>query len=167
MAAEASSAEGEVKPAAGGAGKRRLVIIIAAAVAVLVIGGASYFFLIAGKHDSAAAGTTAAAQPARPDTFIFSLPPITVNLNSDGPTQNFLKLSVALEVPDQKMMTEIQPQMAKVLDAFQVYLRELRKSDLDGSAGIYRLKEELRRRINIAIAPAHIDSVLFKEILVQ
>jgi flagellar FliL protein len=165
MAAEAGTADGDVKPAAGGAGKRRLVIIIAAAIAVLVIGGASYFFLIAGKHASAEGAAT--LEPARPNTFIFSLPPITVNLNSDGPTQNFLKLSVALEVPDEKMMTEIQPQMAKVLDAFQVYLRELRKSDLDGSAGVYRLKEELRRRINIAIAPAHIDSVLFKEILVQ
>jgi flagellar FliL protein len=57
--------------------------------------------------------------------------------------------------------------MAKVVDAFQVYLRELRKSDLEGSAGVYRLKEELRRRVNIAIFPAQIDSILFKEILVQ
>ena len=54
-----------------------------------------------------------------------------------------------------------------MVDAFQVYLRELRKSDLEGSAGIYRLKEELRRRVNLAIYPAKIDSILFKEILVQ
>ena len=64
-------------------------------------------------------------------------------------------------------MTEIQPRLAKVVDAFQVYLRELRKSDLQGSAGIYRLKEELRRRINVAIYPQQVDSILFKEILVQ
>ena len=57
--------------------------------------------------------------------------------------------------------------MAKVVDAFQVYLRELRKSDLEGSAGIYRLKEELMRRVNVAIYPSHVDSILFKEILVQ
>ena len=54
-----------------------------------------------------------------------------------------------------------------VVDAFQVYLRELRKSDLEGSAGIYRLKEELRRRVNVAIFPAQVDGILFKEILVQ
>ena len=65
------------------------------------------------------------------------------------------------------MMTEIQPRMAKVVDAFQVYLRELRRSDLEGSAGIYRLKEELRRRVNVAIFPAQIESILFREILVQ
>ena len=45
--------------------------------------------------------------------------------------------------------------------------RELRKSDLEGSAGIYRLKEELRRRINVAIFPAQVDAILFKELLVQ
>ena len=65
------------------------------------------------------------------------------------------------------MMTIIQPRLAKVMDAFQVYLRELRKSDLDGSAGIYRLKEELLRRVNVAIAPAQVENILFKEILVQ
>ena len=64
-----------------------------------------------------------------------------------------MKLTVALEVADEEMMEEIQPRMAKVVDAFQVYLRELRKSDLEGSAGIYRLKEELRRRVNVAIYP--------------
>jgi flagellar FliL protein len=53
------------------------------------------------------------------------------------------------------------------VDAFQVYLRELRKSDLEGSAGIYRLKEELQRRVNVAIYPAQVESILFKEILVQ
>ena len=64
-------------------------------------------------------------------------------------------------------MLEIQPRMAKVVDAFQVYLRELRKSDLEGSAGVYRLKEELLRRVNVAIYPSRVESVLFKEILVQ
>jgi flagellar FliL protein len=93
---------------------------------------------------------------------------MTVNLNtSDGSSPAFMKLTVALEVASEEVMLEIQPRMAKVVDAFQVYLRELRKSDLEGSAGIYRLKEELRRRVNIAIFPAQVDSILFKEILVQ
>ena len=57
--------------------------------------------------------------------------------------------------------------MPRVMDAFQTYLRELRPSDLDGSAGLYRLKEELTRRVNAAIAPSRINAVLFKEIVVQ
>ena len=49
----------------------------------------------------------------------------------------------------------------------QVVLRELRASDLNGSAGLFRLKEELTRRVNNAVAPVKVSAVLFKEIMVQ
>ena len=48
-----------------------------------------------------------------------------------------------------------------------MYLRELRVDDLHGSAGIYRLKEELLRRVSVAAYPVLIRDVLFKEMLVQ
>ena len=35
------------------------------------------------------------------------------------------------------------------------------------SAGLYRLREELLRRVNVAVYPAKVDAVLFKEIVVQ
>jgi flagellar FliL protein len=91
-----------------------------------------------------------------------------VNLSSTGEDRaQFLKLSVSLELADEELLAIVEPRMARVRDAFQVYLRELRRSDLEGSAGIYRLKEELRRRVNLAIHPAQVDNILFKEILVQ
>ncbi len=40
-------------------------------------------------------------------------------------------------------------------------------ADLNGSAGLFRLKEELTRRVNAAIAPIQVNAVLFKEIVVQ
>ena len=67
----------------------------------------------------------------------------------------------------QGVIEQITPIMPRVMDAFQTYLRELRPMDLDGSAGLYRLKEELTRRVNLSIAPARINAVLFKEIVVQ
>lgn len=161
MAAEAEIDDAE---ASGAKPKKKLpIMIIAIAAAVLVIGGgaAAYFLLFSGQKDD----TVRLSE--LPETFIFNLPTMTVNLNSEGAGESFMKLTVALEVADEEMMKEIQPRMAKVVDAFQVYLRELRKSDLEGSAGIYRLKEELRRRVNVAIFPAQVDSILFKEILVQ
>ncbi|GGF16635.1 hypothetical protein GCM10011321_05610 [Youhaiella tibetensis] len=142
-----------------------MLLIAGVAAAVIVIGAGSYFFLFANKPNATVEDTASAA--AAPHTFIFNLPEMTVNLSSPEGTENFMKLTIALEVADEEMMKSIQPRMAKVVDAFQVYLRELRKSDLDGSAGIYRLKEELLRRVNVAIAPAHVENVLFKDILVQ
>ena len=162
--AEAEVEEGEAKPVKRSI-PRKLLIFAAAGLVVLIAAGAGlYFFVFAGRGTPE---TTAAAH-AVPETFIFNLPAMTVNLNDDGAEgDQFLKLTIALEVADESVMQEIQPRMAKVVDAFQVYLRELRKSDLEGSAGIYRLKEELRRRVNLAIFPAQVEGILFKEILVQ
>jgi flagellar FliL protein len=159
MAAEAEVESGPVAKK----GKGKLIIIAAAAIVVLLAGAGLYLFLSAGKG----AAATGADALAAPQTFIFNLPTMTVNLNNEADGEGFMKLTVALEVANQEMMTKIQPSMAKVVDAFQVYLRELRKSDLEGSAGIYRLKEELLRRVNVAIYPQHVESILFKEILVQ
>lgn len=157
MATEVDVVDGEAQAAPAKGKRTRLIIIAAAAlIAVLAIGAVLYFVVGIGK--SAPSSASAAA----PSTFIFNLPEMTVNLNTNGQGESFMKVTVALEVADQAMMTEIQPRMAKVVDAFQVYLRELRPSDLQGSAGIYRLKEELLRRVNVAVAPAQIDGILFK-----
>lgn len=137
-------------------------MLIVGAVVLVIGAAAAYVVLVALPNSSSDRALTEI-----PDTFIFNLPTMTVNLNSDNGSEQFMKLTVALEVANEETMLEIQPRMAKVVDAFQVYLRELRKSDLEGSAGIYRLKEELRRRVNVAIYPAQVESILFKEILVQ
>ena len=162
MAAEAElDQDAAAAPKPGG---RRMLVIGGAAAAVLLIGGGAAFFFMSGSKSS---HETAAVVAPPPESFIFNLPTMTVNLKSDGQADEFMKLTVALEVANKGTMEQIQPRMAKVVDAFQVYLRELRKSDLEGSAGIYRLKEELRRRVNVAVYPAQVDSILFKEILVQ
>ncbi|MBN9361873.1 MULTISPECIES: flagellar basal body-associated FliL family protein [unclassified Devosia] len=161
MTAEADIEGGEVAAPEKKKLPIMLIAMIAAAVVLLGGGAAAYFLLFSAPK------TDEAHLAAVPQTFIFNLPTMTVNLRGEGEREQFMKLTVALEVANEEVMTEIQPRMAKVVDAFQVYLRELRKSDLEGSAGIYRLKEELRRRVNIAIFPAQVDSILFKEILVQ
>lgn len=40
-------------------------------------------------------------------------------------------------------------------------------ADLNGSVGLFRLKEELTRRVNAAISPNQVNAVLFKEIVIQ
>ncbi len=140
----------------------KILIIAAAAVLVVGSGGAgAYFFFSSKKADHAAAGVV------KPAVFV-DLPDVLVNLaNAGGDSTRYLKVKVTLEVPDQALAQQIQPLMPRVMDAFQTYLRELRPTDLDGSAGLFRLKEELTRRVNTAVAPSRINAVLFKEIVVQ
>jgi len=138
--------------------------LIIGAAALLLIGGGvgAYFFFFSHSHDAKAENPLV-----KPAVFV-DLPEILVNLsNPSAERTQYLRIKVVLELPEQKMIEQITPIMPRVMDAFQTYLRELRPSDLDGSAGLYRLKEELTRRVNVSIAPARINAVLFKEIVVQ
>jgi flagellar protein FliL len=162
--AEAEGEEGKAAPA-----KRKLplkLILIAAGglVGLLTVGGGGYYFFFAGKSQAA----IASANQVKPPVFL-DLPDVLVNLSSTGAGDRtqYLKVKVVLELPDQQLSDQIQPVMPRIMDTFQTYLRELRPTDLDGSAGLYRLKEELTRRVNAAIAPAQINAVLFKEIVIQ
>ena len=120
-----------------------------------------------GGHDSEAEAEEAEAKGAvkRSVSFV-DLPEMTVNLDA-GDRAQYLKVKIALEVSEQKLAQDIQPMMPRVLDTFQTYMRELRPADLEGSAGLFRLKEELTKRVNVAVYPAKVDAVLFKEIVVQ
>jgi flagellar protein FliL len=142
--------------------KLPIKLIGIAAAAVLALGGIGYAGLhFFGSHESTAA---AAVKPA----IFVDLPDVLVNLSNAGSDRTqYLKVKVVLELPDPNLVAQIQPLMPRVMDAFQTYLRELRPTDLDGSAGLYRLKEELTRRVNVVVAPNHVTAVLFKEIVVQ
>ena len=165
---EAETKEPDGEEAAEAAPKRRfslkLILMAAGGVVVLAgLGGGGWFFF---AHHSAT--TEAAAAAIKPPIFV-DMPDVLVNLSSAAGSERtqYLKVKIALELPDDKVQAQIQPIMPRLLDTFQTYLRELRPTDLDGSAGLYRLKEELTRRVNAAIAPNRINAVLFKEIVVQ
>jgi flagellar protein FliL len=158
--AEADAEEAKEAPV-----KRRLplklILIAAGAVIALAALGAGAYHVVGARSASAAAKDT------KPVVFL-DLPDVLVNLSSSNSERTqYLKVKVTLELPDQAMEEQIKPVMPRLQDAFQTYLRELRPTDLDGSAGLYRLKEELTRRVNAAIAPSRINAVLFKEIVVQ
>ena len=101
------------------------------------------------------------------NAVFFPLEELIVNLNTGGRNSTFLKIRVSLELADGGDISRIESVMPRIMDNFQVYLRELRIEDLKGSAGMYRLREELLTRVNAAAAPAKIQDVLFKEMLVQ
>lgn len=89
------------------------------------------------------------------------------NLNTGGQGTSFLSAKIILEVDRESYKADLEAKMPRILDEFNTYMRELRPEDLDGSAGIFRLKEELLMRINQAVAPTRVKDVLFQQFLVQ
>jgi flagellar FliL protein len=165
MADDDKAGQGEEgAEAAAPKSKRKLFIMVGAAVALLlVLGGGGWFFFLRGHGDD----KQAKAPPPKPPVFL-DVPEILVNLASTpGDRVQYLKVRVVLEVKDQPLVAQIQPNMPRVTDLFQTYMRELRPGDLNGSVGLFRLKEELTRRVNAAIAPNQVNAVLFKEIVIQ
>jgi flagellar FliL protein len=164
--AEAEDGAAEGAPAAKAKKKLPMKLIIMAVGGLLVVGGGGF-----GAYKMFFGGDGHEEKPkvaeVKPAVFV-DLPDVLVNLSNVGTDRTqYLKVKIVLEVPDAEIVAKIQPLMPRVMDAFQTYLRELRPTDLDGSAGLYRLKEELTRRVNASVAPNHITAVLFKEIIVQ
>lgn len=146
------------------------ILVLFILLPLLIIGGGAGGAYFAGFFDSA--GPTdeeIAAEAAEKNKQIvfYDLPEILVNLNSGASSGSFLKLGVSLELEDEAIVPDLELLLPRIMDNFQVYLRELRKEDLNGSAGIYRLKEELLMRINSSTSPLKVNDVLFKEMLVQ
>jgi flagellar FliL protein len=100
-------------------------------------------------------------------TFL-QLPELIVNLrqNSKGKT-NILKATFVLELIDPKDKDTIDHLKPLIVDQLQTYLRELQMSDVEGTAGLERVRNELKNRVLNVIAPVKIRSILYKEFLVQ
>jgi flagellar FliL protein len=166
MEAGGAMAENEQAEGADGAeaasSKNGKLIAVAGFVAILGA-GAGWFFLMRGHGEE----KHAEAPPPKPPSFV-EVPDMMVNLvGAPGERVQYLRVKVVLEIKDEKQVEAIKPNLPRVTDLFQTYLRELRPSDINGSAGLFRLKEELTKRVNNAVAPQQVSAVLFKEIVVQ
>jgi len=153
--------------------RKTLMFIVAPAVlGAVLLGAGAYFFLFSGgepaKTADGAAGAPGKAQVAAEHPTFVDVPEILVNLATTGEKPAYLKLSVSLELKGgEEAAKALEPVMPRVVDQFQTYLRELRVEDLSGSAAMFRLKEELLRRVNMALQPVEVRDVLFKEMIVQ
>lgn len=163
MAENEAEGGAEGAEAAAPKSKFKLILIIVGALVVLGGGAATWFLFFRHGEDE----HHAEAPPPKPPVFV-EVPDMMVNLaGAPGERVQYLKLKIVLELKEEKQVEAIKPTMPRVTDIFQTYVRELRSSDLNGSAGIFRLKEELTKRVNAAVAPVQVSAVLFKEVVLQ
>jgi flagellar FliL protein len=150
----------------GGGGKKKLFIIVG--LVLLLLGGAAgaYFTglldpLLGGDENQTEEGVIIQ------DAVFYDMEELVVTLSTEGRESTFLKIKISLELEKQEDVTKLESLLPRVIGNFQIYLRELRVEDLKGSAGMYRLREELLKRVTAATSPIKINDVLFREMLVQ
>jgi flagellar FliL protein len=169
--------EGDGAAPSSGKGGLKKILLIVLPLLLLIGGGAGVYFsglldgLLGGKkaeHAEEAPATAAPPPPKAAQVAAFmDLPEMLVNLQTSGRKQAYLKLRVALELESVADQPRVETMMPRIVDNFQVYLRELRIEDLQGASGMHILREELLTRVNAAVRPVKVSDVLFKEMLVQ
>ena len=115
----------------------------------------------------AAAGAAAEKMVAPHAAVYLDVPEIITNLNVPGRRQSYLKLRAKLELGGSEDVAPATAAMPRILDLFQTYLRDMRPEELRGSEGSWRLREELINRAAVAAAPAHVENVLFVDMVIQ
>lgn len=153
-------------PAKKKTGKAKL-ILFAVPVALIVVGAGLWFsgvlphLLGMGKHEEQL------AEPAKPvlPSYV-DVPELIANLNGTH-KPSYVKMALRVEVPKPEDVEKVKAAMPRLQDIFQTYLREMRPEELRGSAGTYRLREELLVRANAAVSPARVSDILFTQMLVQ
>lgn len=151
--------------------KKKRIMILAGLVIVLLAVGIGVAAFVAGKfHFFKKPDTSEVSVPTydpNAGAVYYTLPEFLVNLNTTSKQSSFLKMTVVLQIANAKDTPKIEAAMPRILDNLNTYLREIRATDLAGSAGIHRLREELLVRLNKTLAPVEVSDVLFKEIIVQ
>lgn len=186
-AAAVAPADGAAAEAPAKGGKKKLIILAAPVVLLLVVAGLWFGGILppllgmgrpaeevaeakpapdAHGAKPAADGKGAASAKAMGPNFL-EMPDIIANLNVGSKRAVYVKLRTRVELVKAEDEGLVRAAMPRVLDLFQTYLREMRPEELRGSAGTYRLREELLVRANAAVAPAKVSDVLFTQMLVQ
>jgi flagellar protein FliL len=147
--------------------RRKLILLVAPVVAIAGTAGGLWFTGIlprllgmqhAEKHEDAS----------KPPTPIYiDLPEFVANLNSNPQRPSYVKLTARLEVLKAEDADHVKAALPRLQDLFLTYIREMRPQELRGSAGTYRLREELIARANLAATPARVTDVLFTQMLIQ
>nr|WP_086491315.1 flagellar basal body-associated FliL family protein [Novosphingobium panipatense] len=146
-------------------GKKMLVIGGAAVLALLAGGGGAWWFMRGGSEEAEHAPAGSAAGEGDASSYI-EVPPMIVNLRGSDSQARFLKLRFIIVAADGKT-DKVKAKLPAVLDALQPFLRELRPDDLNGSAAVFRIKEEMMTRATQALGAGMVKDVLIQDLVQQ
>lgn len=142
---------------------KRKMVIAAAIGAVVLLGGAGAGVALMsggeGGEEPAGAGVQSASY--------VEVPPMIVNLRSGDGQARFLKLRFIVVATDPGKSEEIKEKLPVILDALQPFLRELRPEDLNGSAAVFRVKEEMMARATQVLGAGLVRDVLIQDLVQQ
>jgi flagellar FliL protein len=167
--AEDEEAEDEEEDGDGEAqksGKGKLIAIIAVALVVLLGGGGAawYFGLfdsMLGKKGGSKIAIIELGVPVRHE-----LPMIKADLKTGRCKSALVRTVIVVELGS-KDLKRMEAMELRITDAISTYLRDYERQDMVGRKGSDKFRLDTTRIINNMIAPSRIQSLIFKEFIVQ
>jgi flagellar FliL protein len=175
----------EIPPADGGAkparfGKKQKIIAGGVAGLLLIGGGGGAYFMMSGsgeKHEKAE--TEKKAEPVEEEAEaegeegkggelpLVDVPAMIVNLRTSDGNARYLKLHFMIEARSAAKVEPLKAKLPAIIDAYQPFLRELRPEDLNGSAAVFRIKEEMLVRATAAVGAGMVKDILIQDLVQQ
>lgn len=97
-------------------------------------------------------------------TVFYTLPEIKANLYTSNDVLETIQLKINLELSSVADITIIDGMLPRINDIVIAHLTELMPEEVSGSEGIYALKAELLRRINLMVAPTKVLNLNLKDL---
>jgi len=136
-----------------------LIAAIAGLLLLLLAGGAYALF---GRN-----AAPAAAKPVDSDKVMVDVPALIVSLHTSDGRPHLLKLHFMLVAANPKAIEGMRAKLPLYIDALQPFLHELRPDDLNGSAAVFRVKEEMLSRAADAFGDGAVRDVLIQDLIQQ
>ncbi len=146
-------------------------LIIIAVGGLLVLGGGGFaawkLFLSPKPAAEAEAKKEPEAKAVEKPGAMMNLEPFVVNL-ADPAGKRFLKLSLAVDVKDEKVKKEIENRLPQIRDSILLLLTSKTYAEISQVAGKLKLRNDILRIINQALGPAgQVHAVYFMEFVIQ
>ncbi len=154
-------------------GKKKLIIVLVLILLIVAGGGAAaYKFLVLDKQKSEKAKEKKAEKIVEEIKNLedigvqFDVGTFIVNLQ-DKDADRYLKVTIVLDVQDDKIKAELQKRLPQVKDAITTLLFTKTSNELRTPEGIEELKEEILKRINAILPIGGVKNVYFTDFVIQ
>lgn len=154
-------------------GKKKLIIILVLILLLLGAGGgAAYKFLVLDKQKEKKEKEKKAEKVVNEIKNVedigvdFEVGTFIVNLQ-DKDADRYLKVTIVLDVQDDKIKAELQKRLPQIKDAITTLLFTKSSKELRTPEGIEELKEEILKRVNAILPIGGVKNVYFTDFVIQ
>lgn len=166
MAEEKENQEGQQEESKSG--KKKLLIILLPVLLILIGGGfAAYKFLLAKpENEKESEKITKEVKNTEEHGVELEVGTFIANL-SDRDADRYIKVTIVMEVQDEKVKQEATKRMPQIKDSINTLLFTKTSEELKSPEGIERLKEEIIKRTNAILPLGGVKDVYFTEFIIQ